>query len=158
MKRGEGRGLLVAEGCWWQRVEGGAQRLRIRRPTVKPSAFFLSRRPSPIAHRPSSIARHPSPIAHPPSPIVHRPLISFRVQQAFLPRHIYVHVPFCARRCVYCDFAIAVRRSVPVDDYVTAVGRELALRFPGEEPWPVDTLYFGGGTPSRLGPEGIARL
>jgi len=83
-------------------------------------------------------------------------VVSFRVQ--FLPRHIYVHVPFCARRCVYCDFAIAVRRIVPVDEYVRAVGRELALRFPSEERWPVDTLYFGGGTPSRLGAEGVTKL
>ena len=68
------------------------------------------------------------------------------------PRHVYVHVPFCARRCVYCDFSIAVRRDVPVDEYVTAVGRELddpVRRAPGRGP--SSTLYFGGGTPSRLG-------
>src|SRR5690349_17901172 len=80
--------------------------------------------------------------------------VSFRVP----PRHVYVHVPFCARRCVYCDFAIAVRRHVPVDDYVSAVRRELALRYPETGPWHVDTLYFGGGTPSRLGGAGVALL
>ncbi|MFL5616689.1 MAG: radical SAM family heme chaperone HemW [Gemmatimonadaceae bacterium] len=74
------------------------------------------------------------------------------------PRHVYIHVPFCARRCVYCDFAIAVRRHVPVEEYVSAIDRELTLRFPGTDAWPVDTLYFGGGTPSRLGGEGIGRL
>src|SRR4051812_39804387 len=74
------------------------------------------------------------------------------------PRHIYVHVPFCARRCSYCDFAIAVRRVVPVVEYLTAIERELDLRFGGSEPWPVETLYLGGGTPSRLGAEGIERL
>jgi len=67
-------------------------------------------------------------------------------------------VPFCARRCVYCDFAIAVRRHVPVDEYVETVERELALRFPGEEHWTAETIYLGGGTPSRLGGEGVARL
>jgi oxygen-independent coproporphyrinogen III oxidase len=75
------------------------------------------------------------------------------------PRHVYVHVPFCARRCAYCDFAIAVRSRVPVDEYVAALDAELAIRF-GERdgrPWPADTLYFGGGTPSRLGGEGLAR-
>lgn len=46
-----------------------------------------------------------------------------------LPRHVYIHVPFCARRCVYCDFSIAVRRDVPVDDYVSGIERELELRF-----------------------------
>ncbi len=72
-------------------------------------------------------------------------------------RHLYVHVPFCARRCAYCDFAIAVRRFVPVDDFVRGIADELALRIPGAAP-ELDTLYLGGGTPSRLGAEGIARL
>jgi len=75
-----------------------------------------------------------------------------------LPRHVYVHVPFCARRCTYCDFSIAVRRVVPVDEYITNLSRELDLRFPDRETWPVDTLYFGGGTPSRLGGDGVRRL
>lgn len=83
-----------------------------------------------------------------------------------LPRHFYVHVPFCARRCTYCDFAIAVRRVVPVDEYLQALGRELELRWgpaardanaEDDGPWTLDTLYFGGGTPSRLGAQGIAR-
>ena len=77
------------------------------------------------------------------------------------PRHVYLHVPFCARRCAYCDFSIAVRRVVPVADYVEGVARELAMRFGAAEPgrpWTADTLYLGGGTPSRLGGEGIARL
>ena len=73
------------------------------------------------------------------------------------PRHVYVHVPFCARRCSYCDFAIAVRRSVPTDDYLRGVRAELALRWPPGD-WEADTLYFGGGTPSRLGGDGVARL
>lgn len=74
------------------------------------------------------------------------------------PHHVYVHVPFCARRCTYCDFAIAVRRDTPVDEYLVALASELDLRYPHEERWEVDTLYLGGGTPSRLGGAGIARL
>ncbi|MGD2135936.1 MAG: radical SAM family heme chaperone HemW [Gemmatimonadales bacterium] len=74
--------------------------------------------------------------------------------------HLYVHVPFCARRCVYCDFAIAVRRSIPVSRYVQAVSREWQVR--GErEGWhgeAVTTLYFGGGTPSLLPTDAIAEL
>lgn len=72
-------------------------------------------------------------------------------------RHVYVHVPFCARRCSYCDFAIAVRRDVPVRQYLEALSAELSLRIPhgGHE---VDTLYLGGGTPSLLGPQGVADL
>jgi putative oxygen-independent coproporphyrinogen III oxidase len=75
--------------------------------------------------------------------------------------HIYVHVPFCARRCSYCDFAIAVRREVPSDAYVDTVLREWSswLDQPVWELAPlIDTIYFGGGTPSRLAPAAIAAL
>lgn len=75
-----------------------------------------------------------------------------------VPRHVYVHVPFCARRCTYCDFAIAVRRDVPVDEYVHALEAELRARFTGAPVTEVDTLYLGGGTPSRLGGVGVARV
>jgi oxygen-independent coproporphyrinogen-3 oxidase len=72
------------------------------------------------------------------------------------PRHLYVHVPFCARRCSYCDFAIAVRRVVPVDEYLDSLRREHnSRRFSHQT---LDSLYLGGGTPSRLGADGIARL
>src|SRR4051812_29124015 len=74
------------------------------------------------------------------------------------PAHLYVHVPFCARRCVYCDFAIAVRRDVPVDEFLNSVERELTLRFTDLGSWNLETLYFGGGTPSRLGADGMSRL
>jgi oxygen-independent coproporphyrinogen-3 oxidase len=74
------------------------------------------------------------------------------------PRHLYIHVPFCARRCSYCDFSIAVRRETPVDEFLTALGSELRMRFPRNGMWELDTLYLGGGTPSRLGGDGIARL
>jgi oxygen-independent coproporphyrinogen-3 oxidase len=75
--------------------------------------------------------------------------------------HLYLHVPFCARRCSYCDFAIAVRRQVPSAAYVSAVLREWALwqRDPVWEGSPeIATVYFGGGTPSRLAPDAIAAL
>ena len=75
--------------------------------------------------------------------------------------HVYIHVPFCARRCSYCDFAIAVRRDVPSRRFVEALLRE----WRGWQPHPVweqssevQTVYFGGGTPSRLDPGGIADL
>jgi len=67
-------------------------------------------------------------------------------------------VPFCARRCAYCDFAIAVRGRVPVDEYVAALTAELDVRALGAPPLGVDTIYLGGGTPSRLGPDGIRRV
>jgi oxygen-independent coproporphyrinogen-3 oxidase len=71
--------------------------------------------------------------------------------------HLYVHVPFCARRCTYCDFAIAVRRVVPVDDYLGGLNAELTARFRRSAPTPIETLYLGGGTPSYLGASGVER-
>ncbi len=72
-------------------------------------------------------------------------------------RHLYVHVPFCARRCSYCDFAIAVRRDLPVRQYLEALAAELALRLP-DGTLEVETIYMGGGTPSLLGAEGVVEL
>ncbi|GAC1516987.1 MAG: radical SAM family heme chaperone HemW [Gemmatimonadaceae bacterium] len=73
-------------------------------------------------------------------------------------RHLYLHVPFCSRRCSYCDFAIDVRRGVPVADYIGGVRKEMEMRHPPRDGWILDSLYLGGGTPSRLGAGGIARL
>ena len=87
---------------------------------------------------------HASPdVPRPPSPVP--PLF----------RHVYVHVPFCARRCTYCDFSIAVRAVTPVDVFLAALTAELELRGRPDE---LHTLYLGGGTPSRLGGEGIAQI
>ncbi|HUR96317.1 MAG TPA: radical SAM family heme chaperone HemW [Gemmatimonadales bacterium] len=75
--------------------------------------------------------------------------------------HLYLHVPFCARRCSYCDFAIAVRREVPSRAFVRAVMREWNgwQRHPiWAESGEVHTVYFGGGTPSRLLPAAVGEL
>jgi oxygen-independent coproporphyrinogen-3 oxidase len=71
------------------------------------------------------------------------------------PRAAYVHVPFCRHRCGYCDFTLVAGRDDLVDRYLAAVDRELDRV---ATPLEVDTLYLGGGTPSHLGPEGLARL
>jgi oxygen-independent coproporphyrinogen-3 oxidase len=65
-------------------------------------------------------------------------------------------VPFCARRCSYCDFSIAVRRTVPWRAFADRVREELAVR--GEAPREVESIYLGGGTPSRLGADGVAAV
>jgi len=65
-------------------------------------------------------------------------------------------VPFCARRCSYCDFSIAVRREVPVAAFVTSIMLECAARH--VPPSMLTSLYLGGGTPSRLGGDGVALL
>jgi putative oxygen-independent coproporphyrinogen III oxidase len=75
--------------------------------------------------------------------------------------HLYFHVPFCARRCSYCDFAIAVRREVPSEAYSSAVLREWE-QWKEHPVWQqssqVETIYFGGGTPSRISPGAVDRI
>ena len=70
---------------------------------------------------------------------------------------LYVHVPFCARACPYCDFDFQVGRTPAVAKFQAALERECVLR---EVPngLPLRTVYIGGGTPSMLGPEGMRQL
>lgn len=74
---------------------------------------------------------------------------------------VYIHVPFCARRCSYCDFAIAVRKEIPSQSFAHLIGQEWRLR--QSLPWwstspEVETVYFGGGTPSRLDPQALDQI
>jgi len=70
------------------------------------------------------------------------------------PVHLYLHVPFCVRRCSYCDFSIAVRKRIPVREYIDAVLKEAGSL----EKVDFETIYLGGGTPSLLPSDAIARL
>ena len=63
---------------------------------------------------------------------------------------IYVHIPFCASRCSYCDFFSTLRLADVGRDYVEAVIAEARLRMGELHDEPVKTLYLGGGTPSQL--------
>jgi len=74
---------------------------------------------------------------------------------------VYVHAPFCARRCGYCDFAVTVRREGDLPAWIEALGAELEiveeqglLSLASE----LSTLYVGGGTPSLLGPAAMEAL
>lgn len=73
---------------------------------------------------------------------------------------VYCHVPFCLRRCGYCDFATAALPAAPAAQaerlarYREAIGRELAA----EAPRPARTVYFGGGTPTTLGADALLQL
>lgn len=71
------------------------------------------------------------------------------------PRAAYVHVPFCARHCGYCDFAVTAGQDHLIDLYLEAVGEELARL---ESPASVDTIFLGGGTPTYLSAEQLDRL
>src|SRR6266446_6077291 len=71
--------------------------------------------------------------------------------------HVYLHVPFCVRRCSYCDFSIAVRRRLPAQEYVDCVLREVKMRDVDARD-ELDTLYLGGGPLSPLPGESVALL
>ena len=63
---------------------------------------------------------------------------------------LYIHIPFCRTRCFYCDFNTFAGKEQLIPDYIGALCREIRL----QEPYaaaPVHSIYFGGGTPSRLG-------
>ena len=75
------------------------------------------------------------------------------------PLGIYVHVPFCRSRCAYCDFCTQTDRSDKlIDGYLEAVCnhiKEAGALAPNHK---VDTIYFGGGTPSFLGADALATI
>jgi oxygen-independent coproporphyrinogen-3 oxidase len=71
------------------------------------------------------------------------------------PRAAYVHVPFCRHRCGYCNFALVVGRDELIRDYLQAIELELQRL---DRPYEVNTLYFGGGTPTYLSPRQLRDL
>ena len=76
-------------------------------------------------------------------------------------RNVYVHAPFCARRCRYCDFAVEVDRRPDGAAWLAAIRAELDwAEGPAEIPLApsLETLYVGGGTPSVLDPRLVAQL
>ena len=64
---------------------------------------------------------------------------------------IYIHIPFCKTRCIYCDF-YSTTHSELKDQYISALCKELEMRKAYLNGEPVQTIYFGGGTPSQLSP------
>lgn len=80
-----------------------------------------------------------------------------------LPRFAYIHIPFCRRRCYYCDFPISVlgnktniNTSISIAEYVEVLCQEIAVA-PGFGQ-PLETVFFGGGTPSLLPVKYLERI
>lgn len=71
------------------------------------------------------------------------------------PRAVYVHVPFCVHRCGYCDFTLVAGRDDLQDDYLRALERELQAVVGRPT---VETVFFGGGTPTQLTAPRLERL
>ncbi|MBA2732888.1 MAG: radical SAM family heme chaperone HemW [Acidobacteria bacterium] len=68
------------------------------------------------------------------------------------PAGIYIHIPFCRTRCSYCDFATGAYDGALAERYVSALINEIRAFRLTEDALDVDTIYFGGGTPSLLSP------
>jgi oxygen-independent coproporphyrinogen-3 oxidase len=72
---------------------------------------------------------------------------------------LYLHVPFCSSICPYCDFSVMLAASAARGRFASRLSEEVALAAPAwRDPRPFDTVYFGGGTPSQLLAEDLARV
>ena len=71
---------------------------------------------------------------------------------------LYVHIPFCKQKCAYCDFYSLAGSEAQMDDYTEALCAHLAGTAPFAAGHIVDTVYFGGGTPSYLGEKRLAKI
>ena len=74
------------------------------------------------------------------------------------PLGLYIHIPFCAKKCAYCDFYSLPGAESRMDDYVNALQIHLAEMAPFSAGYLVDTVYFGGGTPSYLGEKRLIKI
>lgn len=85
-----------------------------------------------------------------------------------LPSSVYVHIPFCKRRCFYCDFPIVAvgertdsnkdHMDSTMTDYVDLICREIRVAAKANPSKPLQTIFFGGGTPSLLPPPLLLRI
>ena len=71
---------------------------------------------------------------------------------------VYVHIPFCAHRCDYCDFATWTDRDHLIEAYVDACVTDLRRRAATDGLTPADTVFFGGGTPSMIPAASLGRI
>lgn len=76
-----------------------------------------------------------------------------------VPLSLYVHIPWCVRKCPYCDFnSHNAPGELPQREYVDALLRDLDLDLALAQSRPIQSIFFGGGTPSLFSPDSIARL
>lgn len=80
------------------------------------------------------------------------------MKSAAKPLGLYIHIPFCKQKCAYCDFYSLSHRESRMDDYTDALCAHLLETAPFAAGHTVDTVYFGGGTPSYLGEKRLLKL
>jgi oxygen-independent coproporphyrinogen-3 oxidase len=68
------------------------------------------------------------------------------------PKAVYIHIPFCATKCHYCDFTAYVVEGQPVDDYMDALAKEIEMTVRDVPPGKLESIFIGGGTPTVLTP------
>ena len=79
--------------------------------------------------------------------------------QALPPLSLYIHIPWCVRKCPYCDFnSHEARGSIPEQEYVAALIRDLEQALPLVWGRKFYTVFFGGGTPSLFSGDGVAEI
>ena len=79
-------------------------------------------------------------------------------KKEYKPLGLYIHIPFCKSKCVYCDFYSLPNAEEGMDRYTAALCRQLAELAPRTQAHQVDTVYFGGGTPSYLGAKRLRQI
>lgn len=70
---------------------------------------------------------------------------------------LYIHIPFCVRKCRYCDF-YSVEGTEMAEDFLAGLLREISLQAEDRDPGIFESIFFGGGTPSLLEPEQVERI
>ena len=72
---------------------------------------------------------------------------------------IYVHIPFCSRKCEYCDFVSYENSVDKIADYIAALKKEISVVAKEyEKNYVINTIYIGGGTPSFINPKYIENI
>lgn len=75
------------------------------------------------------------------------------------PLSLYIHIPWCVRKCPYCDFnSHAVKDEIPQQRYIDALMRDLEQELPGVQGREIETIFIGGGTPSLFDAPGIQQI
>ena len=74
------------------------------------------------------------------------------------PEAVYIHIPFCTNKCYYCDFTAYVVKGQPVDEYLSALEKEMEMWVRKVPPGRIRSVFLGGGTPTVLTPSQMERL
>ncbi|WP_101758761.1 radical SAM family heme chaperone HemW [Oceanicoccus sp. KOV_DT_Chl] len=78
--------------------------------------------------------------------------------QSLPPLSLYIHIPWCVRKCPYCDFNSHTTDNIPEAEYVSALLADLDLELEFVDDRPLQSIFFGGGTPSLFSPAAIATI